>query len=142
MRGIREVACAEVKRGRETRDLLLAEARAAGRKLTPDGADALALALGSDTALLVGALEQLLSDAPEGAIDAAVVTQMFAGVGEVSGFQLADAVWESRGLLALQRLRWGTATGDISPAGAVGSLASGLRGDGPGRSVPARLARC
>jgi DNA polymerase III subunit delta len=126
--GVREIACAEVKRGRETRDFLMNEARAAGRRLTGDGADALAMALGSDTGLLVGALEQLLADSPEPTIDASVVTTMFAGVGEVSGFQLADAVWEGRGRLALQRLRWGTASQDISPAGAVGSLASGLRG--------------
>jgi DNA polymerase-3 subunit delta len=126
--GVREIACAEVRRGKETTDLLMREARASGRSLTQDGAEALASALGSETALLVGALEQLLSDSPHQTIDAGGVTAMFAGVGEVSGFQLADAVWEKQGRLALQRLRWGTASQDISPASAVGSLASGLRG--------------
>jgi DNA polymerase-3 subunit delta len=85
------------------------------------------MALGSDIALLVGALEQLLADEPEDPIDAAVVTATFAGVAEVSGFQLADAVWEGRALLALQRLRWGLASQTVSGAGAVGSLAAGLR---------------
>jgi DNA polymerase-3 subunit delta len=125
--GVAEVACAEVKRGRATRDLLEAEARSAGRRLTGDGADALVLALGSDIALLVGALEQLMADEPEDPIDAAVVTATFAGVAEVSGFQLADAVWEGRALLALQRLRWGLASQTVTGAGAVGSLAAGLR---------------
>jgi DNA polymerase-3 subunit delta len=125
--GVVEVPCAEVKRGRPMRDLLEAEARASGRRLTTDGADALVLALGSDVSLLVGALEQLMADEPEDPIDAAVVTATFAGVAEVSGFQLADAVWEGRGLLALQRLRWGMASQTVSGPGAVGSLASGLR---------------
>jgi DNA polymerase III subunit delta len=125
--GVAEVACTEVKRGRPTRELLEAEARAAGRRLTTDGADALVMALGSDISLLVGALEQLMADEPDDPIDAAVVTATFAGVAEVSGFQLADAVWEGRALLALQRLRWGLAGQTVTGAGAVGSLASGLR---------------
>lgn len=122
-----EIACAEVKKGRPTRELLESEARAAGRQLTADGADALVMALGSDIALLVGALEQLVADEPEDPIDAAVVTATFAGVAEVSGFQLADAVWEGRALQALHRLRWGLASQTVSGAGAVGSLAAGLR---------------
>ncbi len=137
--GIAEIACAEVKRGRPTRELLESEARAAGRRLTADGADALVMAVGADIALLVGALEQLMADNPEGPIDAAVVTTTFAGVAEVSGFQLADAVWEGRSLLALQRLRWGLAGQTVTGAGAVGSLAAGLRAmvrvAGAGRSM-------
>lgn len=125
--GVAEVACAEVKKGRATRELLESEARAAGRRLTSDGADALVLALGSDIALLVGALEQLMADEPDDPIDAAVVTATFAGVAEVSGFQLADAVWEGRALMALHRLRWGLASQTVTGAGAVGSLAAGLR---------------
>ena len=125
--GVVEVSCADVKRGRPMRELLEQEARRAGRRITHDGVDALVMALGSDAALLVGALEQLMADVPEGPIDAAAVTSTFAGVAEVSGFQLADAVWEGRALLALQRLRWGLASQTISGPGAVGSLASGLR---------------
>ncbi len=122
-----EVSCAEVKRGRPTRDLLVLEAKRCGRRLTVDGAEALVVAVGSDVALLVAALEQLAADAPDGAIDAAVVNAAFSGVAEVSGFQLADAVWERRSRLALQRLRWGMAGQTVSGAGAVGSLAAGLR---------------
>ena len=125
--GIEEIACAEVKKGRPTRELLEHEARRAGRRVTTDGVDALVMALGSDIGLLVGALEQLMADNSEDPIDAAVVTATFAGVAEVSGFQLADAVWEGRALVALQRLRWGLASQTVSGAGAVGSMASGLR---------------
>lgn len=125
--GVAEVACTEVKRGRPTRELLEAEARAAGRRLTNDGADALVMALGSDISLLVGALEQLIADNPDDPIDASVVSSTFAGVAEVSGFQLADAVWEGHALPALHRLRWGLASQTITGVGAVGSLASGLR---------------
>ncbi len=125
--GLVEVPCAKVKSGRPTRELLEQEARRAGRRITSDGVDALVMALGSDIALLVGALEQLFADTAEDPIDAAEVTTTFAGVAEVSGFQLADAVWEGRALLALQRLRWGMVSQTISGAGAVGSLAAGLR---------------
>ncbi len=125
--GVAEVACAEVKRGRATRELLEGEARAAGRRLSTDGADALVMALGSDIALLVGALEQLIADNPDDPIDAAVVSSTFAGVAEVSGFQLADAVWEGRALQAMHRLRWGLDSQTMTGVGAVGSLASGLR---------------
>ncbi len=125
--GLVEVPCAKVKPGRPTRELLEQEARRSGRRITSDGVDALVMALGSDIALLVGALEQLFADSAEDPIDAAEVTATFAGVAEVSGFQLADAVWEGRALLALQRLRWGLISQTISGAGAVGSLAAGLR---------------
>jgi DNA polymerase III subunit delta len=125
--GLVEITCAKVKPGRATRELLEQEARRQGRRITSDGVDALVMALGSDVALLVGALEQLLADSAEDPIDAAEVTATFAGVAEVSGFQLADAVWEGRALLALQRLRWGLVSQSLSGAGAVGSLASGLR---------------
>jgi DNA polymerase III subunit delta len=125
--GLVEISCAKVKSGRPTRELLEQEARRAGRRITSDGVDALVMALGADIALLVGALEQLFADSAEDPIDAAEVTATFAGVAEVSGFQLADAVWEGRALLALQRLRWGMVSQTLSGAGAVGSLASGLR---------------
>jgi DNA polymerase-3 subunit delta len=85
------------------------------------------MALGSDTALLVGALEQLMADNPDDPIDATAVTRTFAGVAEVSGFQLADSVWEGRALQALHRLRWGLESQTISGVGAVASLAVGLR---------------
>jgi DNA polymerase-3 subunit delta len=138
--GVAEEACTEVKRGRATRELLEGQARAAGRRLTTDGADALAMALGSDISLLVGALEQLMADEPEDPIDATVVAATFAGVAEISGFQLADAVWEGRGLLALQRLRWGLAGQTVSGAGAVGSLAAGLRALVKVRGAPRGMA--
>lgn len=135
-----EIACGEVKRGQATRELLEAEARASGRRLTADGADALAMALGSDVALLVGALEQLMADQPEDPIDAAVVTSTFAGVAEVSGFQLSDALLEGRSLLALQRLRWGLAGQTVSGPGVTASLAAGLRSLARVRGAPRGMA--
>ncbi len=125
--GLSEISCVEVKRGRPTREFLETQARQSRRRITADGVDALVMALGSDIALLVGALEQLMADNPDDPIDAADVSATFAGVAEVSGFQLADAVWEGHALAALQRLRWGMTSQTLSGAGAVGSLASGLR---------------
>ncbi len=125
--GVAEISCAEVKRGRPTREFLEAQARQSGRRITPDGVDALVMALGSDIALLVGALEQLMADNQDDPIDAADVSATFAGVAEVSGFQLADAVWEGHAVHALQRLRWGMNSQTLSGVGAVAALASGLR---------------
>lgn len=125
--GIEEVACARVKAGGPTRQLLEQEARRARRRITADGLDALVMAIGSDIGLLVGALEQLFADNAEDPIDAADVTATFAGVAQVSGFQLADAVWEGQSLVALERLRWGLNSKTMTGAGAVGSLAYGLR---------------
>ncbi len=126
--GVAEIACAKVTRPAQRRELLTEQARYAGRELTSDGADALALAVGSDIALLVGALEQVLADVPDDPIDAAAIQEMFVGVAEVSGFQLADAVWERKSLLALSRLRWGMASQTLTGPGVTGSLAAGLRG--------------
>lgn len=125
--GSREISAAAVRRGRATREFLEAEAARAGRRITHDGSDALVMAIGPDIALLVGALEQLMADVPEGRIDASVVSNTFSGVAEVTGFQLADALWEGHGSVALQRLRWGLASQTVTGAGAVGSLAAGLR---------------
>jgi DNA polymerase-3 subunit delta len=125
--GAQEVSAAAVKRGRATREFLEAEAARSGRRITHDGCDALVMAIGPDIALLVGALEQLMADVPGGRIDASVVTSTFSGVAEVTGFQLADAVWEGHALTALQRLRWGLTSQTVTGAGAVGSLAAGLR---------------
>ncbi|MGB8020552.1 MAG: hypothetical protein WCF04_04945 [Candidatus Nanopelagicales bacterium] len=124
---VQEVQCGEVKPGRPTRELLELEARRAGRRITPDGIDALVTAVGSKIGLLVGALEQLMADNPEGPLGASTVNSAFAGVAEVSGFQFADAVWEGRGLVAMQRLRWGLGAQTLNGVGAVGSLAAGLR---------------
>ena len=126
--GVTELACAKVTRPAQRRELLAEQARAAGRELTSDGADALALAVGSDIALLVGALEQVLADVPDDPIDAPAISELFVGVAEVSGFQLADAVWERKSLLALSRLRWGMASQTLTGPGVTGSLAAGLRG--------------
>ena len=105
----------------------VAGGRRAGRRLTIDGRTPSSLALGSDTALLVGALEQLLSDCPED-------HRRSRRDRDVRRGRRGQRIPARRrrlggpGLLALQRLRWGTASQDIAPAGAVGSLAAGLRG--------------
>lgn len=122
-----EIPCAEVKRGAATRSLLESEAREAGRRITPDGVEALVLALGSDIALLVGGLEQLMADNPHGDITADVVAEAFAGAAEISGFQLADALWGAQGTVAMRRLRQGLASQSFTGPAVVGSMAASLR---------------
>jgi DNA polymerase III subunit delta len=143
---VAEIPCAEIKKGRATREFLEGVARGAGRRITADGVEALVQAVGSDIALLIGALEQVLADHPGGVVDSAAVANSFVGVAEVTGFQLADAVWEAHSRLALQRLRWGLTSQTVTGAGVVGSLAAGLRSmvrvAGAPRGVPeAEVAR-
>lgn len=126
-RGLDEVACTPPKRGPETRDLLLQEARRAGRRLSTDGAEALVLALGSDLSVLVGGLRQVMADRPEDPIDSAAVAGSFAGVAEVSGFQVADALWAGDARQALRHLRLGLAGQTVNGVGVVASMAAALR---------------
>ena len=127
--GVEEIACAEVKRGRDTRELLdqEASARRPSGHLGRDGrarhgarvrhraargrpgAAAVRLRGGSDRR---GRRDRRSSPASARSADSSSPTPSGSG----------------RALVALQRLRWGTASESISPAGAVGSLAAGLRG--------------
>ena len=61
--------------------------------------------IGQDLGLLTGAVSQLVSDVEANPIDADDVRDYFAGVADVSGFTIADAVWERRYAEALRTLR-------------------------------------
>ncbi len=86
-------------------------------------------AIGQDLGLLVGAVSQLVSDVDANPITADDVHHYFAGVADVSGFTIADAVWERRYAEALRTLRQAMLTADAGRVGpsTVSSLASGLR---------------
>jgi DNA polymerase-3 subunit delta len=131
-----KLECRTPKRGRETRDFLAAQANRAGRRLSADAAEALALAVGADMALLVGALEQVMSDFPDDPITAADVATMFTGVAEVTGFGFADALWGRDPRAALIQYRWGEQTSSLSLPAATGAAAAGLRSMIRVRSAP------
>ena len=127
--GARVVDCQAVKRGKATVDFISREFAANRRAATADAIGVLYEAIGQDVALLAAAVAQLASDVEADPIDADAVRAYFSGVAEVSGFAIADAVWERRAGDALRMLRQamlGSEGNRLGPA-TVASLAAGLR---------------
>ena len=127
--GAEQVDCQVVKKGRATVEFLNREFSARRRKVTPDAVTALYDAIGQDLGLLAGAVSQLVSDVDANPITADDVHHYFAGVADVSGFTIADAVWERRYAEAMRTLRQAMLSADAGRVGpsTVSSLAGGLR---------------
>ncbi len=127
--GAEQVDCPTLKKGRATTDFLTKEFARNKRKATPDAVAAMYEAIGHDLGLLCGAVSQLCADIDQDPIDADAVHEYFAGVAEVSGFAIADAVWDRRHAEALRMLRQAMLTSGSNSLGpsTVASLASGLR---------------
>lgn len=124
--GAEQVACAPIKRGRETLDFLNREFAARKRAITPEALQVLVDAVGQDLRLLTGAVSQLLADVEGNPIEVDDVRGYFAGVAEISGFSIADAVWDRRSVDALRSVRYAMQGADIAVP-TVAALASGLR---------------
>jgi DNA polymerase-3 subunit delta len=127
--GAHVVDCQAVKRGKPTLEFLTREFTAHKRRATSDALTVLYDAIGQDIGLLAAAVSQLCADVEGDPIDADAVREYFAGVADVSGFAISDAVWERRSGEALRMLRQamlGSEGGRVGPA-TVSSLASGLR---------------
>ncbi len=127
--GAEVVDCQPVKRGKSTQEFLSREFAAHRRKATSGALTALYESIGQDLGLLAGAVSQLCSDVDANPIDIDDVKDYFAGVADVSGFVISDAVWERRYAEALRSLRQAMLTSDAGRIGpmATSSLASGLR---------------
>lgn len=114
-----------VKSARDKADLLVAEARRAGRRIEPDAVGALVDAMGSDLRELLGALSQLVADT-DGPITAAAVHTYYAGRFEATGFTVADAAAAGNVAKAVTALRHAIATG-TDPVPIVAALAMKIR---------------
>lgn len=114
-----------VKSARDKADLLVAEARRAGRRIEPDAVGALVDAMGSDLRELLGALSQLVADT-DGPITAAAVHTYYAGRFEATGFTVADAAAAGNVARAVTALRHAIATG-TDPVPIVAALAMKIR---------------
>jgi DNA polymerase-3 subunit delta len=127
--GAEVVDCQAVKRGKATLEFIAREFAAHRRKATTEAMTVLYDAIGQDLGLLAAAASQLSADVETNPIDADAVREYFDGVADVSGFAIADAVWERRSADALRMLRQAMLTSDggrVGPA-TVSSLAAGLR---------------
>ncbi len=124
--GARKVACPKVTKMGERIDFVRAEIRAAGGKISADGARSLLDAVGNDLRELAAACSQLVADTG-GRVDDAAVARYYRGRAEVSGFTVADKAIEGQLADALEQLRWALATG-VAPVLIVSALAQGVRG--------------
>lgn len=139
--GAEDVACPAIKKGRETSEFLAGEVRRHGRKSTPEALRALQEAVGHDLPLLVGAIAQLCSDVESGPITEEHVHLYFAGVADMQGYRISDAVWERRPVDALRDLRWSAQSigrGGVGPA-VTAAVASGLRNIAKVQSLPSTM---
>jgi len=124
--GAQQIACAQLK-GRELRAFLAKDIASYKRRMTDDALTALIDSVGQDLRLLVGAISQLVVDVEADPIGRVEVAEYFAGVTGVTGFEVADAVWERRPADALRSLRWAMRdSGDLSVP-MVMAMAAGLR---------------
>ena len=139
--GAEVVDCAPLK-GAKAADFISREFAAHRRKATPAAVTALHESIGTDAGLLGAAVSQLCADVESNPIDAPDVAEYFAGVAEVSGFSVADAVWDRHSAEALRMLRQAMLSTDSGRMGpmTVSAIASGLRalvrfgGTAPGAS--------
>jgi len=127
--GAEVVDCQAVKRGRATVEFLTREFASYRRRATPEAVTALYESVGQELGLLAAAVSQLVADVDADPIGIDDVREYFAGVADVSGFTVADAVWERRYADALRTLRQAIVSTDAGRVGpsTVASLATGLR---------------
>jgi DNA polymerase-3 subunit delta len=127
--GAEQVDCQAVKRGKATLEFLTKEFATHNRKATGDAVAAMYESIGHDLGLLSGAVSQLVSDVEANPIGMTDVRDYFAGVADVSGFTISDAVWERRYVEAVRALRMSMLSSDrgrVGPA-TISALATGLR---------------
>ncbi len=141
--GATQIDCAALKKGKQTMDFLNKEVASYKRSITPGALQALYASIGQDLRLLVGAISQLVADIEVNPITEEAVRAHFSGVADISGFQIADAVWDRRPADALRSLRYAMQGSDAVAVPTVIAIANGLRsivrvaGMGPGASEQA-----
>lgn len=137
------IRCPRVTNPGERIDFVLAEFRAADRRISPEAAAALLASVGNDLRELATACTQLIADTA-GTVEEATVTRYHRGRADVSGFAVADKAVEGDLGAALEALRWAQSTG-LAPVLVTSSLAANLRliarVAGEGRGSPARIAK-
>ncbi|WP_294179996.1 DNA polymerase III subunit delta [uncultured Schumannella sp.] len=120
-----EIVCAELKRDSDKQDFVIAEFRAARRRITAGAQRALVGAFSDDLAELAAACRQLLADSSD-EITEQIVDRYYGGRVETSAFAVADAAIAGRHGEALRLLRHALATG-ADPVPMVAAFASKVR---------------
>lgn len=119
------VECQPLKKDADKLAFVNAEFRTAGRRIQPEAARALVLAVGSHLADLAAACSQLIQDTGT-EVSTETVERYYGGRVEATAFKVADAALAGRGALALTTLRHALATG-VDPVPLVAALAMKMR---------------
>lgn len=119
------VDCQPLKKDADKTAFVVAEFKAASRRIEPAAVQALVNAVGASLAELAAACSQLISDAAT-AVDADMIDRYYGGRVEASAFKVADAAMAGNAPLALSTLRHALATG-ADPVPLVAALAAKLR---------------
>lgn len=124
-------------------DFVMAEAGAAGGRMSGDAAAALVSAVGADLRELAAATAQLVADSG-GEVDEPTVARYHRGRADASGFAVADRAVAGDVRGAVEVLRWALSVG-VAPVLVTSSLAANLRlvakVAAEGRVSPARAAK-
>jgi DNA polymerase-3 subunit delta len=119
------VDCQPLKKEAEKTAFVVAEFKAASRRIEPAAVQALVNAVGASLAELAAACSQLIADAAT-TVDADMIDKYYGGRVEASAFKVADAAMAGNAPLALSTLRHALATG-ADPVPLVAALAAKLR---------------
>ena len=119
------VDCQPLKKDAEKTAFVVAEFKAASRRIEPDAVQSLVNAVGASLSELAAACSQLIADAST-AVDAAMVDRYYGGRIEATAFKVADAAMAGNAPVALSTLRHALATG-ADPVPLVAALAAKLR---------------
>jgi DNA polymerase-3 subunit delta len=119
------VDCQPLKRDADKSAFVVAEFKAASRRIEPDAVHALVNAVGAHLTELPAACSQLIADAAT-AVDTEMVDRYYGGRIEATAFKVADAAMAGNGPAALSTLRHALATG-ADPVPLVAALAAKLR---------------
>lgn len=119
------VDCQPLKKDADKTAFVVAEFKAASRRIEPDAVQSLVNAVGASLSELAAACNQLISDAST-TVDAEMVERYYGGRIEATAFKVADAAMAGNGPVALSTLRHALATG-ADPVPLVAALAAKLR---------------
>jgi len=107
---VTEVKSEEIK-PKDMPAFVTAEAATHGARITPDAANFLVQAVGSDLRSLAAAADQLANDYPDGQLTIEKVQRYFGGRAEAKSFSVADAAFSGKRAFALEELRWALDSG-------------------------------
>ena len=100
---------------------------------------ALQASIGSNLGELLAAVSQLCADVDANVIDEMEVSQYYAGVVGVMGWDLSDAMWNAQPVELLEKFRWAMANDSSAAIPAISAISSGLRALIKYASAPANM---